>query len=140
MKTPIRLKTYLLTTLLALAFGLIHLSTRFEWSESILSQNNLRALSDAFFLPGFMLFNFGLIVIVDNHEGFDFLRYSMSKFWQLVRRVKDPDGPKSFYEYRTQASTRSKSNMYIPLMIVGVTFILINIIFWLLFNYYYPTL
>lgn len=140
MKNTIRFKTYLLTILIGLAFGFIHLSTRYRWSESFLSLDNLRALSDAFFLPGFLFFNLGLIVIVDNHEGFDFLRYSMSKFWQLVRRIKDPDGPKSFYEYRTQASTRSKSQMYIPLMIVGVSFILINIIFWLLFNHYYPTI
>ena len=57
-----------------------------------------------------------------------------------MRRMKDYDGPKSFYDYRMQAGEREKSKMYQPMMVIGVLFIVINIVFWILLNVNYPNL
>jgi hypothetical protein len=139
-KQPISLKSYLVITVFAVAVVAILLSISYQSNQSLDSSDNLKAISNAFFFPGYLLFSSGVLVIIDNYEGFDFLRYATMKFWQIVRRIERTDGPKNFYEYRTQANLREKSKMYIPLIVVGLLFVLINVVFWLIFKQMYPNI
>ena len=139
MKQSSKLKSFLTTIAFSLLIVVVFLTMTYRIAEPLTSFENLKSISNAFFLPGFTLVSFGALVIIDNYEGFDFLRYGMMKFWELVRRIKNPEGPKNFYEYRNQASLREKSYMYVPMIIVGLSFVLINVIFWLILNQMYPT-
>jgi hypothetical protein len=134
------MKQMITTFFIGLFFALFLVSLTYQRDESFTSANNLRIMSNAFFFPGAFMFFSGLTVVVDNNEGFDFIRYGFMKFMQVVKRQKDFDGPKNFYEYRNEASLRSKSSSYVPLLLNGILFILVNVVFWVMLNNMYPNL
>lgn len=76
-------------------------------------------LADALFIPGYLMVLFGLLIVIDNNSGFDFIRFGLARFWQVVRRQKDFDGPKTFYEYRLLEGEKEASRLYVPIIIIG---------------------
>ena len=91
------------------------------------SLEKIRLLSDAFLVPGVCLAGIGLLVLVSRGGVFDMLSFAIIRLFDLFR--KDCRNPKykDFYEYR-QAKKGNKRPIAF-MLIVGVGFLLMSIVF-----------
>ncbi|MFH0993138.1 MAG: DUF3899 domain-containing protein [bacterium] len=112
-------KTYLGILTTGLVGGAILFYYRHTSDLPLFSEANLQELVDAFFIPGFLIAALGGLVVIDNNEGFDFIRYGFMRFWQMVKRQKDFDGPKTFYAYRLSCAEKPDTKIFIPLLLIG---------------------
>lgn len=94
----------------------------------------MRCLSDGFFISGFAVGGYGLLVVCSNGGAFDILAYGMICFFGLFRKDVRNRKAKTFYEYRKAKSEKRHSFAY--LLIVGLAFILIAVLFVVLFYVY----
>ena len=87
-----------------------------------------RILSDAFAVPGILLTCFGLLSYVTKEGTFDGIAYSFKTMRKVRRNITD-DGktPKTYYDYQQSAKTKRKVAWH--LVIVGLGYIAIAIIF-----------
>jgi hypothetical protein len=124
---------YLITFGVGLAFVIIIIL-----SKSIFKVDDLKTvyqiLTDAFFSVGVLIFGFGLLVFASNGGTFDMLNYGIRKLVDLFRKdlykVKD----KTFYDYRV--SKQEKKSEFLYLIVFGLFFIIISLLFlWLYYQY-----
>ncbi len=94
----------------------------------------MRCLSDGFFIAGFAVGGYGLLVVCSNGGAFDILAYGMICFFSLFRKDVKNRKAKTFYEYRKAKSEKRHSFAY--LLIVGLAFVLIAVLFVVLFYVY----
>jgi len=126
-----KLKSYIITSVISLLciFFII-------WSKGIFNKTETKdvmlILTDAFFAVGAVVAGFGLLVVASNGGTFDMMVYGCSKFINKFRKDLSKEKHKSFYEYRL--SKQEHKNSYGFLLIVGVSLILISMIF--LYGYY----
>lgn len=89
----------------------------------------LRALCDAFFVPGVILCGFGLLLFVANDGFFDMINYGVLKVLKLVQREeKRAAFPKTFYEYKVMKDGSRKGG-FAWLVWVGLGFIALAAVF-----------
>ena len=103
--------------------------------KDIFKQDSAKAvfhiLSDAFLLPGVYLSGLGLLVIASNEGTFDMLVYGLRSFISLFRSVP-LNKKQTFYEYR---ESKAKNKMgYWFLLIIGLFYLVVTIIMYLIFN------
>lgn len=100
-------------------------------SKNIFFANELvdviEILIDSFFVPGILLFCFGLLVLATNGGTFDMLTYGMARFISLFRKDHNDVKFKTFHEYTLAKHEENRPFGY--LVIVGLIFIIISIIF-----------
>ena len=104
-------------------------------SKNVFKQEELvdtmHILTDAFFVPGVIILGFGLLVVASNGGTFDMLVYGTKKFINLFRKDVSKEMNDTFYDYRKARSEQKGEFLY--LIIVGLVFIVISIIFLLLY-------
>lgn len=76
-----------------------------------------KILSDAFFIPGVLVFGMGALIWCGNEGTFDMLAYGVRQFFGLFKRNPLDEKYKSFYDYREAKKQRKKSFGY--LLIIG---------------------
>lgn len=118
-------KKYLITISvgIALTFGIAllrKLSSATELVEIML------ILCDSFFVTGILLTCLGLLVVSSNLGAFDMLVYGMTSFIDYFRK-KSERKYETFYDYRVSREKNKGSFAY--LLIIGVCFIIVSLIF-----------
>ena len=92
----------------------------------------LRILCDAFFIPGIVLAGIGVLTYLSSQGLYDGLTYS---FASMARHRKNNPGddktPKSYFDYKNNKKRRGASW---HLVIVGVGFVVIGVVFYLIYN------
>lgn len=88
-------------------------------------------LTDAIFVPGVLITGYGILVMANNEGAFDMLTYGVIKLFDLFKRDLTKVKHRTFYDYR-QAKRDSK-NDFGYLIIVGVSFIVVSLIFYYLY-------
>lgn len=96
------------------------------------SEKIWQALCDCFFVPGILLFLFGVLVFCTNGGTFDMLGFGAKKFFGLFRREKTEENRESFYDYRVRKQKNRRSFGY--LLIVGAVFLMVAVVFFLLYK------
>ena len=109
---------------LIIAF-LIMLSKKVFWQEE--AKTVYHILTDSFFASGVFMTGFGLLVFATNEGSFDMLVYGIRKLFVLFKRNPENDKYKTFYDYRQ--AQREKQHGFGYMIIVGVLYIGISMIF-----------
>lgn len=108
------------------------------WARGLFSASSaveiMRCLSDGFFIAGFLVGGYGLLVVCSNGGAFDILAYGLICFFNLFRKNVSDRKAKTFYEYRKAKSEKRHSFLY--LLVVGLAFILAAVLFVVLFYVY----
>ncbi len=87
-------------------------------------------LAESFSVPAVLMLGFGGLVFVSNEGMFDSLSYGLTSFMDLFRKEKR-NKFKTFYDYKESKKDRSMSFGY--LLICGIVFVAIAIVFHLLY-------
>lgn len=102
-------------------------------SKKIFAQDKLleiyKILTDAFFVPGVLIFGFGLLVYSSNEGVFDIVSYGMKAFFNLFRTK--PQKQVTYYEYKIAKHEHDKPIVFF--LIVGAVFMVISMIFTILY-------
>lgn len=117
---------YIITSAIGLIIAFIIIISKNIFEKETL-QDVMHVLTDAFFVPGIIISGFGLLVVCSNGGTFDMLRYGIIKFFSLFKKNFNNEKYKTFYEYRMVKSENPRPFWY--LIIVGVSFIIISMIF-----------
>lgn len=129
-----KLKTllkYAFTVGFALVIALIILLAQNTFSQTRL-RIIYRDLSDACFVPGIILFGFGLIILGSNEGIFDMLAFSVYKLATLFKKdVKDVKYY-TFYDYKEAKKDRRRS--YLHFVLVGLFFVGLGALFLVLYG------
>ncbi len=91
----------------------------------------LHVLTDATFIPGFTLFGFGLLAVAYNAGTFDAIVYGFKMFIGKFFRNLPQRKYKTLYEYRV--ATHEEKSSFAHLIIVGIAFIVISLIFLIIY-------
>ena len=89
-------------------------------------------LVNAFFVPGVLIFGFGLLVLASNGGTFDMLVYGTKKFVDLFRKPQHRKITDTFYDYRKAKQEHPGEFGY--MILTGLGFIIVSLI--LLVFYY----
>ena len=85
-----------------------------------------QSLSDAAFVPAVLLICYGALVLATKGGTFDMLVYGVSCVFSVMKR--DPTRKyKTFYDYRVAQNEKPRSFWY--LMLAGVVFLAISVVF-----------
>lgn len=124
------IKKYLITLLVGLiGVGLIlYVKDIFAQTEAV---KIFHILCDAFFVMGVVITGFGLLVFTSNEGVFDGLVFAVGSFFNMFRR---PEARKyaTYFDYK--ASREDKKFSFAFLVIVGVFFIAVSLIMYLLYR------
>jgi len=91
-----------------------------------------RILVNSFFVPGVVMFGFGLLVMATNEGTFDMLKYGVYRMFSFLKRDVNNIKYVTFYDYKV--AQRDKRSPFLYLVIVGLAFVAISLI--LLIFYY----
>lgn len=117
---------YLLTIFIGLLIFLAIISMKGIFNKTN-ATDIMHILTDATFIPGLLLFGFGLLVFSYNAGTFDTIVYGFKMFiGKFFRRLPERKY-KTLYEYR-QAVHEEKST-FGHLIFVGLAFIVISLVF-----------
>jgi len=105
-----------------------------DYSNSLGQADKYHILSDAFTIPGVLIFGIGCISWVSFSGFFDSVTYIVRHTVEmLIPGAKKKD--QTFYDYKTEkAEKRGERKKIAFLLITGIAFILVAVIFLLLFN------
>ena len=118
---------FVITFIALLARDIFHLTATVDF---------MKAFCDAFFAAGVLLACVGGLVFVSNGGVFDMLAYGVRTFFTAFRRNVTDRKYKDFYEYREAKKSSKRSFSF--LLIVGIVFIAISMIFLALYYNYLP--
>lgn len=127
-----KLLKYGLTTLFALVIALLILI-----GQGTFAKTNATAiygdLCDAFFVPGILIFLFGLLIVVSNGGAFDMLKFGMIKLFDRFKRDMTKVKYRTFYDYKKSLEGKERSFYY--LLIVGGSVTAVAVVFFLLYKF-----
>ena len=126
------MKTYV-KYLITFVVGLI-LALWVTISKDLFAEERLymiyQILAESFSVPAVLMLGFGGLVFVSNEGMFDSLSYGLTSFMDLFRKEKR-NKFNTFYDYKESKKDRSMSFGY--LLICGIVFVAIAIVFHLLY-------
>ena len=124
MKT--KLLQYGITTLVVSLCSLLIMFTQglFKATDS---QTIMKILTDAFFAPGIIAVCFGLLIVASNGGTFYIFSYGISSFMNLFKKDRSKMRYKTYYDYKEAMKDQQKPYGFI--LIVGLAFIAISMIF-----------
>lgn len=124
------MKKYLITIIIGLVFtGLILLSKDIIFQEN--AKDVFHILTDSFFVTGVVLSGVGVIIFASNEGTFDMLKFGVIKFFDLFKRDMTKVKYRTFYDYRVERLEHKQGFGF--MLLVGIGFIAISIIFLLLY-------
>lgn len=126
-----KLRKYIITIIVGLVIAFIVLLIRNVFTLKT-KVEILHVLSDAFFISGFLLFGFGLLVFASNEGTFDMLVFGFAKLINVFKRDMTKSKYKTFYDYRV--SKQEKKQSFGFMVIVGLGLILVSLVFLFFWN------
>lgn len=121
---------YSVTAAVGLVIALVVMLAKDLFGQSSTEQV-MRILCDAFFVPGVCLTGAGLIVLASNGGAFYMLSYGVRFLFFMFKDVftggKAERKYKDYYEYRKAKSEQKRSVAF--MLIVGVGFLAVSVIF-----------
>lgn len=117
---------YSITTAIcsALAFLLAVLFGLFKYQEAF---RIYAAICDGLFISGVLCLSVGGLIFVHNNGFFDILFYGMFRFVTLFMK-KRKHNYETFYDYRVARAEKPKAE-FLYLLVVGLAFVLVSLIF-----------
>ena len=94
-------------------------------------------LCDAFFIVGVFVAAVGLLIFASNQGVFEMLVYGVMRFFSLFKKKPKEVKYETFYDYHVARAERNKFP-YTFLIIVGLGFIIVALIFLLIWSRCYP--
>lgn len=91
----------------------------------------MKALCDGFFVAGILVLSFGLLVVASNGGTFDMVKYGVFSLFAVFMKDVTKRKYRTFYDYRKAMQENKRSFSY--LIIVGVAFMIIAVVFLLLY-------
>lgn len=92
-----------------------------------------RILCDAFSVPGIVYVCFGLLSICNQQGTFDGLGYTLKSWMRVTKNYRnDESAPKSYAEYKDSINGKRKISW--NFIIVGLAFVGIGIVFYLIYS------
>ncbi len=125
------LKKYVIASVVALILAMLIM----YWQgifEAETTQQIMQAISDGFFIVGFMYFGFGLLFVAAHAGTLDIISYGFrSVIWLFTpfRKTRDEGG---YYEYKMKKKEKRKAVPYF-LIWIGIALILISVVFLVLY-------
>lgn len=116
---------YLIPFLLCSVVVILVLVGRGSFLKS--GQSLMGDLCDAFAVPGILMTCFGLLVFCTNGGTFDMLAFGIRKLFDLFKRDVTKVKYRTFYDYRE--AQKEKHRSFLNLIIVGLLFLLVAVIF-----------
>lgn len=126
---------YLITVAVGLVITFIALLARdiFNLTATV---DFMKAFCDAFFVSGVVLVCVGGLVFVSNGGVFDMITYGVKNLFWLFKKNPADRKYKDFYEYREAMKEKKRSYGY--MVIVGLAYIAVSLIFLALYYNYLP--
>ena len=138
-KTKQRLSQYGIS--IAIALLIAGLVAYYELDTNGFSTANvMRYLCDGFFVSSTVMIGISVLMIISQADGFvafSYLFYSVKyKFTPVKAHFEER---KSYYDYRLEKASKHKDKLKAPyrILIVGIVFLVISLIFLYLFEMYY---
>jgi len=118
---------YLITAATGAAAAIVIMFARYNIHTAPDAAFAMQALADSFFVPGACIAGVGLLVFASNGGVFDMLSYAVR--WLFVRLRKDMNARKykDYYEYRQAKKQQKRSFAF--MLIVGIAFVALSVIF-----------
>lgn len=119
---------YSITTAIGAIIAVIIMGAQGLFAGGLEPHDVYHILCDAFFVPGVIFACVGLIVFASHGGVFDMLGFAVRLFFDLFRKDPTKRKYKDFYEYKEAKKDKSKWSITF-LLIVGLVFILVSVIF-----------
>ena len=116
-----------------LAFIVLLIKDVFHLSQTV---DVMKALCDGFFVSGVVLVCVGGLVFVSNGGVFDMLAYGIRTFFESFKKNVTDRKYRTYYDYKESKKDRKTSFSF--LVIVGVVFIAVSMIFLVFYYKYLP--
>lgn len=116
-----------------LAFIVLLIKDVFHLSQTV---DVMKALCDGFFVSGVLIACFGGLVFASNGGVFDMITYGVKNLFWLFKKNPADRKYKDFYEYREAMKEKKRSYGY--MVIVGLAYIAVSLIFLALYYNYLP--
>lgn len=116
-----------------LAFIVLLIKDVFHLSQTV---DVMKALCDGFFISGVLIACFGGLVFASNGGVFDMITYGVKNLFWLFKKNPADRKYKDFYEYREAMKEKKRSYGY--MVIVGLAYIAVSLIFLALYYNYLP--
>lgn len=116
-----------------LAFIVLLIKDVFHLSQTV---DVMKALCDGFFVSGVLIACFGGLVFASNGGVFDMITYGVKNLFWLFKKNPADRKYKDFYEYREAMKEKKRSYGY--MVIVGLAYIAVSLIFLALYYKYLP--
>lgn len=125
------LKRYLIVLAFGLGGAVLVMSLRgaFETTGSSLIAN----ISDSFTIPGAILVAIGGLLWVSSDGFFDMLSYGLKNGLHALFPVYRLE-KKSFYDYKVEKMEKREKGIFIPFLVIGLSFLLISVIFFVIYS------
>lgn len=126
---------YLITAAvgIVLAFIVLLIKDVFHLTQIV---DVMKILCDGFFVSGILLACFGGLVFASNGGVFDMITYGVKHLFWLFKKNPADRKYKDFYEYRMAMKEKKRSFGF--MVVVGLAFIAISLIFLALYYNYLP--
>lgn len=116
-----------------LAFIVLLIKDVFHLSQAV---DVMKAMCDGFFVSGVLIACFGGLVFASNGGVFDMITYGVKNLFWLFKKNPADRKYKDFYEYREAMKEKKRSYGY--MVIVGLAYIAVSLIFLALYYNYLP--
>ena len=116
-----------------LAFIVLLIKDVFHLSQTV---DVMKALCDGFFVSGVLIACFGGLVFASNGGVFDMITYGVKNLFWLFKKNPADRKYKDFYEYREAMKEKKRSYGY--MVIVGLAYIAVSLMFLALYYNYLP--
>ena len=116
-----------------LAFIVLLRKDVFHLSQAV---DVMKALCGGFFVSGVLIACFGGLVFASNGGVFDMITYGVKNLFWLFKKNPADRKYKDFYEYRDAMKEKKRSYGY--MVIVGLAYIAVSLIFLALYYNYLP--
>ena len=123
---------YLVTISVASAITILVLTIQDSWEHT--GQLLMGEISNAFFVPGILIFCFGALLWASNGGAFDMLTFAIMKLFDSLKKDVTKVKYRTFYDY--QQAQKDKKLTFGHYMLVGLGFIVIALIFYLIYADY----
>lgn len=127
-----KLSSYIIPLIVSFALCFLILIVKDIFNQDT-TKEIMHILADAFFVPGVVMICTGLLVFTSNEGTFDMLAYGVTKLIDLFRSDATRNKHKSFYDY--SVAKHEEKSRFGHLLIIGLAFLGLSIIFTLVYYY-----
>ena len=122
---------YLITAAVGMAIAVAYALVKDVFSQTD-TQEVLKILCDAFFIPAVFITSFGGLVCASNGGTFDMISYGVQRLFGLLQKDVTKVKHRTFHDYREERQKKNRSFGY--LLVVGLAFLLVSIVFLIIYS------